>query len=73
MIKNEIITDYSQFLNKKLYLIEMITGCLFKGENSTEKLKENMTKIRNICHMSCSDVEKQFNTLYKRGHSHIED
>lgn len=60
-----IITPYAEFLHKKLYLIEYVTGCLFKGDCNEEKLKKNMMKIRNICHMSNSAVEEMLEGLRK--------
>lgn len=57
-----IVTPYAQFLNKKLYLIESYTSCLFRENCDENKIKESLKEIRKICHMSESDINK----IYER-------
>lgn len=53
-----LVSPYAEFLQKKLFLIEHTTGCLFKDGCNEKVLKDNMFKIRNICGMSNSAVDE---------------
>ena len=60
-----VVTPYAKFLHKKLYLVEYVTGCLFRDDCDGEQLRRNMMKIRNICHMSSSAVDEMLEGLRK--------
>ena len=64
-----IVTPYAQFLNKKLYLIESYTSCLFRENCDENKMKESLKEIRKIFKEYGDDEEELKKILKKYGYS----